>query len=159
LLSLDLVKSKYDTCLYFTKCLKLFVTIYVDDLGLWGDEVHINWFVGKLSKLFDVRVMGEISSLLNLNIRRVNSGTITVDQSLEIETLLKEHNMLQCNGHYSPLNIDIFDIIEAGGSNRERWDESQYRRVIGNLLYLANRTRPDLAFAVSFLSQFCQHPL
>ncbi|XP_070152493.1 uncharacterized protein [Polyergus mexicanus] len=33
-----------------------------------------------------------------------------------------------------------------------------YRELIGSLIYLANATRPDLAFAASALSRFCTDP-
>ncbi|KMQ82311.1 retrovirus-related pol polyprotein from transposon tnt 1-94 [Lasius niger] len=40
-------------------------------------------------------------------------------------------------------------------TNTER---KPYRELIGSLIYLANATRPDLAFAASALSRFCTNP-
>lgn len=34
-----------------------------------------------------------------------------------------------------------------------------YRALIGSLMYLANRTRPDILFAVNFLAKFIELPL
>jgi len=33
-----------------------------------------------------------------------------------------------------------------------------YRELVGSIIYLANATRPDIAFAVSMLSCFCANP-
>ncbi|XP_042909028.1 uncharacterized protein [Parasteatoda tepidariorum] len=37
-------------------------------------------------------------------------------------------------------------------------NQTQYQELIGELLYLSNRTRPDLAFVMSYLSQFYHKP-
>ena len=37
-------------------------------------------------------------------------------------------------------------------------DVQNYRRLIGKLFYLSNATRPDISFAVSFLSRFASKP-
>jgi len=93
------------------------------------------WFLDDLSKVVKIRDYGEMSSLLNLNIRKVNKHSISMDQELEIDNLLREHKMMDCNGHYTPLNVDIFEIVKCGGKGAERCDEALYRRTIGNLLY------------------------
>jgi len=159
LCSIGLIQSKHDQCLYFAGNREVFITVYVDDFGVWGEEGQVMWFVNELSSVVKIRDLGEVSSLLNLNIRRINKHSIAIDQELEIENLLREHKMLDCNGHYTPLNVDIFEIVKCGGKGAERCDETLYRRTIGNLLYISNCTRPDLSFAVSFLAQFCNDPL
>ncbi|XP_072762590.1 uncharacterized protein [Anoplolepis gracilipes] len=40
------------------------------------------------------------------------------------------------------------------GENQENKDNVPYRELIGCLMYLAVTTRPDIAYAISFLSQF-----
>ncbi|XP_071042250.1 uncharacterized protein [Parasteatoda tepidariorum] len=37
-------------------------------------------------------------------------------------------------------------------------NQTQYQELIGELLYLSNRTRPDLAFVMTYLSQFNHKP-
>ena len=89
----------------------------------------------------------------------VSKHCITVDQRAEIQSLLSEHALSNCNGCKSPLNVDVVHEISETDKGREAIDGVKYRRAIGNLLYLSNCSRPDTAFSVSFLGQFCQNPL
>jgi len=34
-----------------------------------------------------------------------------------------------------------------------------YRKLVGGLIYLANATRPDIAYAANVLSRFCTDPV
>ena len=43
------------------------------------------------------------------------------------------------------------------GENEEKVDPSQYRRIVGRLLYL-QATRPDVIYSVNILSQFVADP-
>jgi hypothetical protein len=38
------------------------------------------------------------------------------------------------------------------------WDHSPYLSVVGALLYFANNTRPDIAFAVNLLARYSSAP-
>lgn len=42
--------------------------------------------------------------------------------------------------------------------SKEEYDINKYQELIGELLYLANRTRPDIAYVTSYLSQYNQYP-
>jgi hypothetical protein len=53
--------------------------------------------------------------------------------------------------------------MEVGNSagfseGSESFDSTIYRKAIGNLLYLSNCTRPDIANSVCRLSQYCNNP-
>jgi len=56
----------------------------------------------------------------------------------------------------SPLVSSSKDVGDP--RNDEPFNEHVYRKLIGSLLYLSTNTRPDIAFAVSYLSQFCSKP-
>lgn len=46
-----------------------------------------------------------------------------------------------------------------GKNDTQQFDRLIYQKLIGSLIYLANNTRPDLAFTVSKLSKKCVNPL
>jgi hypothetical protein len=48
LVNLGLNRGMSDPCLYYHENKRLFVTVYVDDLGIWGDEPFANSFVKRI---------------------------------------------------------------------------------------------------------------
>ncbi len=50
------------------------------------------------------------------------------------------------------------ESIEVTRSDEERTNQQEYQQRIGSLMYLMTGTRPDLAFAIGKLSQFCHDP-
>lgn len=45
-------------------------------------------------------------------------------------------------------------LTKPENTSKEEMDSYPYREIIGSLMYLSNGTRPDITFAVNFLSQF-----
>jgi len=87
-----------------------------------------------------------------LNIRVEKFENIALSQTKYITKLLRrrENNNL-CD--YKTVNTPIVpDKVFEQIDNVE--DIKFYKEMIGELLYLANRTRPDIAFITSYLSQF-----
>lgn len=77
-----------------------------------------------------------------------------------IDDVLEYHNMTDRNSAVSPIDPGIFveiSKIEKGTANQKEIDYP-YREIIGQILYLATKTRPDVSFAVSILSQCVAHP-
>lgn len=85
---------------------------------------------------------------MRININK-SKDVITVDQEHYIDELINKFDMSGCNTADTPieckLNVEKSDICE---------DSLPYQKLIGSLMYLAVLTRPDIAFSVSFLSQF-----
>lgn len=74
---------------------------------------------------------------------------VTLDQESYIEQLMQKFNMSECSTAETPieckLNLEKSEVCE---------DNIPYQRLIGSLMYLAVLTRPDIAYSVSYLSQF-----
>ncbi|GFV30547.1 retrovirus-related Pol polyprotein from transposon TNT 1-94 [Trichonephila clavipes] len=72
-----------------------------------------------------------------------------------INSLLVKHNLENCKKCENS-NCEGEDKIFP--STNEFIDITMYQELIGELLYLANRTRPDISFVMSYLSQFNHNP-
>lgn len=68
--------------------------------------------------------------------------------------LLSETGLLGCKGAETPIehNVKLQPAKPEEVKNRE-----QFQRLVGRLIYLSH-TRPDIAFAVSVVSQFMHSP-
>lgn len=69
--------------------------------------------------------------------------------------------MENCRPMLTPLesNQKLTKRIESNSENESvDMKHKPYLELIGSLIYLANATRPDLAFAVNALSRFCTDP-
>jgi hypothetical protein len=68
--------------------------------------------------------------------------------------LLKETGMLGCK----PVDTPMDSIKKIGAENDSILvDRGRYQRLVSRLIYLSH-TRPDIGFAVSFVSQFMNNP-
>jgi len=56
-------------------------------------------------------------------------------------------------------NIKISrDLGPLDDEERLEMQKKSYRELVGGLIYLANATRPDIAYAANVLSRFCIDP-
>ncbi|KAG5890754.1 hypothetical protein JTB14_013100 [Gonioctena quinquepunctata] len=77
---------------------------------------------------------------------------IGITQQCFVKKILKKFNMSDC----SPSNIPFQPGLQLQNDSNvnEEPPNIPYREAVGSLLYLAMISRPDLAFAVSYVSQF-----
>ena len=83
-----------------------------------------------------------------MEIARSKEG-IAVHQRKYILDLLEDTGMSGCR----PVDPNV----KLGDSEKDSVDTSRYQKLVGRLIYLSH-TRPDIAFAVSLISQFMHSP-
>ena len=114
-----------------------------------------------LIKAFRMKYLGEIHWLLNLKIERDREKQIlSFSQQAYIERILKRFN-LQDAKTYATLNPNIKltkDQCSTTDEDNKIMKKIPYRQAIGSLMWTAVATRPDIAFAVSLLSQSLENP-
>ena len=128
--------------------------VYVDDIILTGDYHEESKRLKKmLAHEFEVKDLGELKYFLAMEIARSKAG-IVVSQRKYVLDLLQETGMSACKPADTPIdpNIKLGGIQDGIPVNIQ-----QYQRLVGRLIYLAH-TRPDIAFAVSLVSQFMHSP-
>lgn len=150
-------QSMADPTLYVWKDGKEFVivVVYVDDIPLFGSSNGaIDKVVEHFKQHFEVRVDEHITKFLGFTIDD-NGDSLKMHNSPMIKRLLDHFNMTDCNAAKTPLP-DGLDL--SLGPQDVVSDATPYRQLIGSLLHLANTVRPDIAFAVGYLSRFMHRP-
>jgi hypothetical protein len=96
--------------------------------------------------------LGPAKSILGVEVMQdFKGGTTTVCQHSHIAALLKFANMEDCLPADTPMEEKLRLTFPA---NPENNPSIPYRSVNGKLLYIALSTRPDIAYAVCYLSCF-----
>lgn len=106
-----------------------------------------------MQRTFDMTDLGLLSHFLGLEVKQDELG-IHVSQKKYIEDLLKSFNLNQCKTFPISLNPSL-KLQTANYTELE--DVISFRKLISKLIYVT-QSRPDIAFPVSFLSQFMQKP-
>ena len=154
--NLGLKRAVSDKCLYIHSSVQLFVTVYVDDLGVWGESEAIKDFICKLSKILKIRDLGFPSNFLAVKFTKVDDG-IFVNQERYIRDLLNEYGFQNYKTLRTPLpipskcNDQKFNLLEP-------CDVTKYRQAVGSFRYVSYISRPDISFSVCKLSQKNESP-
>ena len=128
--------------------------IYVDDMIITGnDKEEISRLQKHLAAEFEMKNLGGLKYFLGIEVAQSSQG-IFLSQRKYILDLLAETGMLDCKPADTPMvqNLGLGEHSNQIPTNRER-----YQRLVGKLIYLSH-TRPDIAYAVSLVSQFMHNP-
>lgn len=149
------VRNKVDTCVYEldAKEGRAILTVYVDDMVSIAENEATRKLVKKLlDQCFDVKHLGGLTSLLGVKFCAEKDGSMSLSQEAYIEKLVHRFGLQDAKGIATPMEVRptfLDEKSDEGSSDRP------YRELIGGLLYLSQRTRPDIAFSVAKLAQFC----
>ncbi|KAM2959955.1 hypothetical protein FF1_029709 [Malus domestica] len=128
--------------------------IYVDDMIITGDDCdEISRLQRNLAAEFEMKNLGDLKYFLGVEVARSSKG-IFLSQRTYVLDLLKETGMLGCKPVDTPIIEKHHLCLDP---NQKSVDKGRYQRLVGRLIYLAH-TRPDIAYAVSVVSQFMHSP-
>jgi hypothetical protein len=163
LTSIQLIKTAVDHCVYYREHNgeRTWVTVWVDDLLILStSRKEAEKTRAEIEGLFETKDLGEPRKIIGIEIARDReSGTITLSQRHYIETLLAKYGLTEAKPLATPMDPNITlrkvpaDAPEAPADLR-----GQYQSMIGGMMYAAICTRPDIAYAVTALSQYSSNP-
>ena len=150
-----------DPCVYVHKIETnmLIVLIYVDDLIVaTNNQTLLQRLKHELSTSFEMKDLGRLKYCLGVEFEQSEDLTqIRMKQNKYTKDILKRFNMADSKGAKTPLDPSEKLSKEMCPKTQEEKLEMEripYQNLIGSLMYLAVSTRPDIAHAVSMLSQF-----
>lgn len=146
LIDAGFVQSKADYSL-FTQLLGssyIALLVYVDDVVIASnDSIAVSNLIQFLNNKFKLKDLGSLKFFLGLEIARNDSG-ISVSQSKYALEILQDTGLLASKPAKYPMEPNA-KFSKTDGELLD--DPTQYRRLVGRLLYLTI-TRPDLSFSV-----------
>jgi len=156
--------TRADPCLYVKNTTNEFTMIaaVVDDLLIASDSDEGTRKVIETLRLAGLKAkdLGFPDYMIGMHIQRREDGTITLNQRLYAETLLRRFNMEDCTPAEIPArtNIVLSSKLEPKTEEEHRiMDDKSYRALVGALLYLV-LTRPDIAVAVNECCRYLHNP-
>lgn len=161
LINLKLKQSKADPCLFYSNIngKVVYIGLHVDDLLIVGNDTkRINELKEKLICTYKEisEQTGNELNYLGISLKRNNiDGSIFLSQPCMIQQLVEEN----CSSMKPVNNPCAFNLTEKTESELLCAEEkSKYRSIVMKLLYLSNKTRPDISFPVAYLATFSHCP-
>lgn len=158
-------RNMADPCLYVFNegDDRVIMLIYVDDLILASKRVEkLESIKSKLKSAFKMVDLGPIHDILGIYVERQGlTGSIYISQKKYIEDLIAKFNMEDAKTVSTPMETNTRITKESSPRSEDERAEMKnrpYRELVDGLIYLANATRPDIAFAASTLNRFCTDP-
>ncbi|RVW74747.1 Retrovirus-related Pol polyprotein from transposon RE1 [Vitis vinifera] len=128
--------------------------VYVDDMVVTrNDPEERKALQNYLSREFEMKDLGPLKYFLGIEVSRSSEGIFLSKKKYALD-LLQETGMLGCQPVNTPIEEGLKLCVEP---NQVSTDKGRYQRLVGRLMYLAH-TRPDLAYALSVVSQYMHNP-
>ncbi|KRZ07267.1 Retrovirus-related Pol polyprotein from transposon TNT 1-94 [Trichinella pseudospiralis] len=152
-----------DPCVYFERRERelTIAAIYVDDVIIASNNTaRLNELKKTLAKSFEMKDMDPIHYCLGIEIKKSANGDIEMSQQKYIMDILERFRMKNSKPVETP--IDASNKLSAetypkAETEKVEMQNMPYRSLVGSLMYLSVSTRPDIAFAVSLLSQLSEN--
>ena len=141
----------------------LILAVHVDDCIFMGSSSSlVAEYKSKIDACYTLTDLGPVHWLLGIKVTRNRAErTISLSQTAFIDTILHRFSLTDAKPYNSPMIPGFAFTKEHSPNSPEEVTQMQktpYREAIGSLMYIAVATRPDIAFAVSALSQYLSNP-
>lgn len=157
-----LTQSSADNCVYFSDhngC-RLLIMLFVDDgLMISNNPSQMDSILTFMKDVFITKVTMNPELYVGIHLKRDRQQQlIYIDQELYISSMLQKYNFQDSHAVSTPaepgahlriINTDTDETLES---------TFPYAQIIGSLQFAALTTRPDIAYAINYATQFKNHP-
>lgn len=146
----DFRTSTADNCVFISgiEGRKIILAIWVDDGLVVANRIEdINRLI-ELQEKFEIKAK-QLEYFLGLEIKRMENGSVHVNQAAYARKVLAKLGMLDANAVSTPADSSIHSF----GLTDDMVTKYPYREAVGSLMYLAVATRPDISYAVGVVSR------
>ena len=155
---LGYVVFNHDEGAFINPTTKSIILCYVDDILITGPDTDaIMAQINDAKNDIKIQALGEINTFLGINILiDYKNKKLHMHQNNYTRNILEKYNK---NNLYPKNNPLPTEKLRGNNNNKATQAEKTiYQKYIGSLLYLALKTRPDIAFAVQYYARYCSNP-
>jgi len=135
---------------------KVIVIVYVDDAVFLGPaDQDVRHAKAQFMRKWECRDIGPTKEFLRMRLH-VHKDFIALEQKDYLVKVLERFGMQNAKSAMTPLPSGYVPTPNDGPIDEKL--RNRYQQLIGSLLYLMLGTRPDIAFAVTKMSQFAANP-
>ena len=137
----------------------LIVVMYVDNNGLRTNAKElVQWFDDSLKAQGEIEMVPEGKFEWFLGVRytyNLSDGSISADQESTIDRLLQKYGLTNCNPVKVPMRPDT-DLagLPISPISEKTTIKSAYCMLVGELMYIAINTRPEISYSVNQSSRY-----
>uniref|UniRef100_A0AAV1THW1 Reverse transcriptase Ty1/copia-type domain-containing protein n=1 Tax=Peronospora matthiolae TaxID=2874970 RepID=A0AAV1THW1_9STRA len=149
--------SDFDPCLYIKTSdgHRVSLLVYVHDVLVTGSSPElIAQTKNDLKTRFEMTDSDKCASVLGIALLDGEDGSVTLYQRRYVNDILRCFGLEECKAVASP--VDVSSRLMS--SNTASKIDVPFREAVGALMHLTTTTRPDIAYAVSFVSRFMENP-
>uniref|UniRef100_A0AAV1TT31 Polyprotein n=1 Tax=Peronospora matthiolae TaxID=2874970 RepID=A0AAV1TT31_9STRA len=155
--SIGFEASAFDPCLYIKvvdgHC--VLVLVYVDDVLVTGSSLElIAQTKADLKTRFEMTDSGKCTFVLGIELVDESDGSVTMCQRRYVNDILKRFGMDECKATASPVDLSTRLVASSEAAKID----VPFREAVGALMHLTTATRPDIAYAVGYVSRFMENP-
>ena len=142
---------------------EIILGVYVDDMVIvHTDKNARDELVAAMYDKFNFSDPEPLSEVLGMEIVQ-SADSITIKHEKYIKNMVETHLKGEANRkeHKTPACEDLPKLVQEAADSTENVDPalmSQYRSLVGSLLYTAITVRPDISYAVGMLSRALNKP-
>jgi hypothetical protein len=118
-----------------------------------ANQAEVVKFKGEMARLFNMSDLRPLHYYLGIEVCQSAMG-ITLCQSTYAGKIIEKAGLSGCNSCNTPMEPRL-KLSKA--SSNPPVDKTMYRSIVGSLRYLVH-TRPNIAFAVGYVSRFMEAP-
>nr|GEY91040.1 ribonuclease H-like domain-containing protein [Tanacetum cinerariifolium] len=154
------IQNKNDYSLHVKSKNDIFIAIlvYVDDIVITENkESEIDKFNKFLSSNIMIKDLGLLKYFLGIKVLENENG-LWLSQIKYCLELLCEYGLLAWKPDATPLQQNVVFSFEESKNDKFLPSMTKYHKIVGKLIYLSI-TRPDISYALHFLSHHMHFPL
>jgi hypothetical protein len=160
LLEIGYEKLNFADCVYVKRNnegkLISILTHHVDDIPIFADEEHYKATIEGLKKHYDIKTTNDPKLILGMNLV-VRDQSVLVNHKAYIERVLQQFDLDGANTLATP-GLNVPSVPDSATWDPIEGKAFPYREIVGKINWIANSTRPDIAFYANRLCCACVRP-